>query len=157
MSDEQGKQEFKVVDKRRFTSEGDSRTGADAPAEPVREQPQPAKAQPQSVQPAERKTVERAQASPAESGGAHEGSHQVDFASFVVSLATQALLMLGEIPAPDGEEVDINLDAARQTIEILAMLEEKTKGNLSGEENRLISEVLSSLRLTYVKKLGTRK
>ena len=75
----------------------------------------------------------------------------MDFPSFVVSLATQAMMMMGAMPNPETNQIAENLEGARQTIDILAMLEEKTKGNLSSEESQLMTEVLSSLRLGYVR------
>ena len=77
----------------------------------------------------------------------------VDFSSFVLGLATQSMIMLGEIPNPESKKVSINLDGARQTIDIIAMLEEKTKGNLDENEEKLISDILATLKLTYVNKL----
>lgn len=76
----------------------------------------------------------------------------LDFASFVLSLAHQTIVLLGEAPNPETNLVAANLEAARQTIDILAILEEKTVGNLSAEEKKLLEEVLAGLRLAYVKK-----
>ena len=74
---------------------------------------------------------------------------EVDFSTFLVSLATQTMMLLGEVP---NEHVEVNIPAAKQTIDIIAMLEEKTKGNLNQQEEKLVSEVLSSLRMAYVNK-----
>jgi hypothetical protein len=60
-------------------------------------------------------------------------------------------MQLGLIPPPDGVPVKPDALAAKQSIDILAMLEEKTKGNLNEEESRLIKEALYSLRLSFVK------
>ena len=74
----------------------------------------------------------------------------VAFTSFIMSLATQVLVQLGEMPAPSGMEIPIDFESARQTIDIMAMLQTRTKGNLSAEEMRFMEEVLHSLRLSFV-------
>ena len=72
----------------------------------------------------------------------------IDFNTFVLSLSTSALMHLGEIS--DFEDTTVNLAHAKQSIDCIALLEEKTKGNLTGEEERLISDVLYELRLRFV-------
>jgi hypothetical protein len=69
----------------------------------------------------------------------------IDFATFVMSLGSSALLHLGEIAGGD-----VNLPLAKQTIDILGMLAEKTRGNLSGDEAKLVEHLLYDLRLKYV-------
>ncbi len=76
----------------------------------------------------------------------------VDFGTFVLSLGSSALVHLGEIQHPQGEEATENLLLARQTIDLLAMLEEKTKGNLTEDEARVLRDVLADLRLKFVEK-----
>jgi hypothetical protein len=76
---------------------------------------------------------------------------ELSFSSFVISLATQTLMQLGEIQPPPGMSVPLDRDSARNTIDILAMLHEKTAGNLSAEEARLMEEILHNLRLSYVR------
>jgi hypothetical protein len=79
------------------------------------------------------------------------GSHlSVDFRTFVISLSTSAMLHLGEIPDPDAGEPQVNLELARHSIDILSMLQEKTRGNLSDEENNLLQTLLTDLRMKYV-------
>ncbi|MCA9602341.1 MAG: DUF1844 domain-containing protein [Polyangiales bacterium] len=74
----------------------------------------------------------------------------IDFHTFVLSLSTSALIHLGY--GPDGEPTGTpNLAFARQTIDLLALLEQKTAGNLTGDEERLLSEVLFDLRMRFVK------
>ncbi|WP_300669254.1 DUF1844 domain-containing protein [Desulfoluna sp.] len=75
----------------------------------------------------------------------------INFSTFVFSLNSSALVHLGLITAPGGREKAINLPLAKQTIDILGMLEEKTAGNLTGEETNLMSNMLHDLRLRYVK------
>lgn len=78
-----------------------------------------------------------------------EGS--IDFSSFIYSLAHQALYHLGEMPDPVTKKKEKNLPIAKQTIDIIAMLKEKTKGNLNREEEEIIEAVLYELRMKYVK------
>ncbi len=75
---------------------------------------------------------------------------RVDFATFVLSLSHSALMHLGEAPNPETGSVEKNLPLARQTIDLIAMLEEKTRGNLTGDEERLIGQILFDLRMRYV-------
>lgn len=74
----------------------------------------------------------------------------IDFNILVLSLSTSALMQMGEGPENDRGEPD--LDLARQTIDLLGVLEEKTRGNLTGEEERLLHQVLNDLRMRFVRK-----
>lgn len=74
----------------------------------------------------------------------------VDFTTFILSLSHSALMHLGEAPNPETDTVEKNLPLARQTIDLIGMLEEKTKGNLTGDEERLIGQILFDLRMRYV-------
>ncbi len=74
----------------------------------------------------------------------------VDFHTFVLSLGSSALLHLGELEHPDAGGKQQDLPLAKHTIDILAMLEAKTKGNLTGPEEKLIQSLLYDLRLRYV-------
>lgn len=76
----------------------------------------------------------------------------IDFNTFVLSMSTACMAHLGEVSGPEGAEVDLPM--AKQTIEILEMLELKTQGNLTGEEERILSQVLSDLRDAYERKAG---
>lgn len=76
---------------------------------------------------------------------------EMNFSTFVVSLNASALMHLGLMEDPiQGEKVK-NLELGKQTIDILVMLEEKTKGNLSSEEEQLLQNILYDLRINYVK------
>jgi hypothetical protein len=79
---------------------------------------------------------------------------EVNFSAFVYSLSTSALVHLGEIPEPITEKMDKNLPLAKQTIDILGILQEKTKGNLTQEEENLLNSFLYDLRMRYVKAIG---
>jgi hypothetical protein len=78
------------------------------------------------------------------------GLPAVDFHTFVLSLGSSALLHLGELEHPDGGEVEKDLPLAKHTIDILAMLQDKTKGNLTSAEDKLMESLLYDLRLRYV-------
>ena len=82
--------------------------------------------------------------------GKEEALPSIDFATFVVSLSHSALMNLGEAEHPETSSVEVNLPLAKQTIDLLGLLEEKTKGNLSGDEERLLSQVLFDLRMRFV-------
>ncbi len=75
----------------------------------------------------------------------------LSFTAFVLSLASTAAIHFGDLPDPaTGQPVEPNLDGAAQMIEILALLEEKTKGNLTAEERQFLEQVLYELRLRFV-------
>jgi hypothetical protein len=90
-------------------------------------------------------------------GGGEDALPKLDFATFVLSLSHSVLMHLGEAPHPDGSAPDQDLPLARQTIDVLGLLEEKTKGNLTGDEERLLSQVLYDLRLRFVELSKTKK
>jgi hypothetical protein len=73
-----------------------------------------------------------------------------DFLTFVSGLATQAMIAMGQAPDPFTGEQSLRLDVAMYHIDLLGILAEKTKGNLSPEEDRVMQAVLSDLRMTYV-------
>lgn len=77
----------------------------------------------------------------------------IDFYTFVLSLASSAFVHLGDAPHPEtGEPLKPNLPFAQQTIDILAMLRDKTKGNLTPEEEKFMENLLMDLRLRFVQK-----
>ena len=75
----------------------------------------------------------------------------IDFSTFIFSLNSSALVHLGVIADPTTGQTSQNLVVAKQTIDILGMLEEKTRGNLDEEESNLLTHMLHDLRLQYVK------
>ena len=83
-------------------------------------------------------------------GGEEQPLPVVTFSAFVLSIASSALVHLGEVPDPDSGEVRSNLDVAKHNIDILSMLKDKSAGNLDADEQRLIDGVLYELRLKYV-------
>ncbi|OGP71822.1 MAG: hypothetical protein A2W09_08480 [Deltaproteobacteria bacterium RBG_16_50_11] len=76
---------------------------------------------------------------------------EINFINFMLSLSTSALIQLGEIQDPMTKETVKNLPLAKQTIDLIGMLTEKTKGNLSPDEERLMEQILYDLRMRYVK------
>ena len=79
---------------------------------------------------------------------------EVSLSTFIFSLSSSALVHLGEIPEPDTQHVHTDLPMAKQIIDTLGMLQEKTRGNLEPDEERLLNTVLYDLRLRYVQKSG---
>ncbi len=82
--------------------------------------------------------------------GPKEALPDIDFATFVLSLGSSALVNLGEIPDPQTGKPERDLVMAKQTIDILAMLQEKTRGNLDEAETKLLQGLLYDLRVKYV-------
>jgi len=138
MSKEQGDdQGFRVTDKRLFTEDGKVREDAE---KEVRSGPETAKApgsKPPAAEPAE---------IPPGAGG------QIDFPSYVLSYYTQGLVLLGEVPNPYTNQKEENLEEARHTVDILGMLKDKTRGNLSADEEQLLDTVLYEVRMRYMAK-----
>ena len=79
----------------------------------------------------------------------------LSFTAFVVSLASSAAIHFGDLPDPStGQLGEVNLDGAAQMIEILALLEEKTRGNLTLEERQVLEQVLYELRMRFIDASG---
>lgn len=96
----------------------------------------------------------RAAKESAEAASADTPLPEVTFATFVMSLASSALVHLGEVPEPESGRVMENLPVAKHTIDILSMLEEKTGNCLQPDEKRLMEGLLYELRMKYVMKKG---
>ena len=79
---------------------------------------------------------------------------EINFATFVVSLNSSALMALGLVEDPISKQKAKNIELAKQTIDILGMLKEKTKGNLNSDEENMLKSVLYDLRMLYVKATG---
>ncbi|MCK5689817.1 DUF1844 domain-containing protein [Myxococcota bacterium] len=158
MSEEEKEGGFKVVDKRRFTTEGEVREDVsieDGPsasekaqkAEKVEAAVSDAPTSDASVSDAPGKEeTPQAQATP----GAEHPS--MDFSAFVAGLATNALAALGVLTPEQTGGMPQDMTLAREYIDILGMLQTKTKGNLSAEEDALMTRILSDLRMAYVQK-----
>jgi hypothetical protein len=136
MSEEKKVEEkgFVIRDKRQFTTEGEAKSEAGAPkgtatseaaekAEAAKEKSQESKGMPLP---------------------------EINFATFVLSISSSVLLHFGDVPDPISGKKERNLPMAKQTIDILGILKEKTKGNLDKEEEQLLENLLHDLRLKYV-------
>lgn len=126
---------FKVVDRRPFSVDGQRREVA----EKETEKPESRKAAPAPS----RTAVDREPEEYLEP----EGS---GFETLVSYLSTTAMFQLGAIPGPGGERIPPDMLNARRTIDLLSVLQEKTRGNLTPVESRFLEEVLYELRLSYV-------
>ena len=79
---------------------------------------------------------------------------EINFASFIISLSSLAFVHLGDMPDPATGEVKKNISLAKQTIDLLGLLREKTRNNLQEEEEKLFDHLLYDLRMRYVKEGG---
>jgi hypothetical protein len=132
---------FKVTDRRQFTNEGEVRQESEAESEPSEAPPPRAEAPPPQAR--EETPPETAE---------QETQEGMNFASFLLSLATTGMVHLGEIPEPSTGQKMENLEAAGQMIDILGILKEKTEGNLLAEEAQLMENLLYELRVKFVSK-----
>ena len=132
---------FTVTDRRSFTDEGQPKAAAPRESAPTdttaAESPPPSNGDP-------------AEAAPMQSRRDAAALPAVDFHTFVLSLGSSALLHLGELEPPEGGQPEKDLALAKHTIDILTMLETKTRGNLSAAEEKLMESLLYDLRLRYV-------
>ena len=141
MEDEKQGKGFVIKDRRRFDDTGDARP------ETHREE---AAAKPQEPKP-EAKTAEPRQEEKTQEAGTEQSFPELNFATFVFSLGTSAMYHFGDFPDPVTKKAERNLEAAKQTIDILAILKEKTRGNLNDDEDRLLESLLYELRMRYVR------
>ena len=74
----------------------------------------------------------------------------IDFSTHVLSLASSAMIALGRMPAPGGDAVEPDVETAKHLIDVIGMLEIKTRGNLDESEHKLIQSLLYDLRVAYV-------
>ena len=131
---------FKVTDRRKFTADGELRDPATAAKEAAAPPPAPAPApQPAPVAAAPPPPP----AEPADDG-------DPGFERVVLSFAQTAMMQLGLVAMDPGQPFEPDLLSARETIDMLAVLERKTRGNLNAREKRLITETLHELQLAFV-------
>ena len=143
--DEKG---FVVKDRRIFTDED-----KDAEVKDKKEQTHPATEE-QAQSPPETEKTPEPEPSKTDESEEQPQFPEINFPTFIVSLNASALLHLGAIEDPSTGQKTKNLPMAKQTIDILSMLEEKTAGNLDNEEKNLLKNILYELRLMYVKEKG---
>jgi hypothetical protein len=165
VADSKHEETFKVIDRRHFTGDGELRKDmveqdrrdeeAAKKAAPV---PQPAAAQPSAVAPAAGKgilTHSGEEASAAASSGPAAGAGETievshNFQMLVDFLTRNAAAMLGGMPDPRTGQAYLDLEGAREMIDMLDVLREKTRGNLAKADDDLLIEVLGSLKLTFM-------
>jgi hypothetical protein len=140
MTEKEEDKGFVVKDRRRFSE--DTEEAKAAPAENAA--PEPEKEERKIPEPGTQET----------SGKDRERGPfpEVSMATFIISLSSSALVHLGEIPEPETNQSHVDLPIAKQIIDTLGMLQEKTKGNLDQDEDRLLRSVLYDLRMRYVEK-----
>jgi hypothetical protein len=80
----------------------------------------------------------------------HEGAMPVTFSGFIFSLSTSAMMLMGEQLDPQQGQMPVNLPQAKEIIDILSMLESKTRGNLASDEQAVLTDMLYALRMKYV-------
>ena len=142
MSEE--KKDFVVKDRRRFAQddpEAESKSGDEGTQSP-------SSAAEESLEPEDQKSSQTAESEE------KPQLPEINFPTFIVSLNASALLHLGAIEDPTSGQKTKDLPMAKQTIDILSMLEEKTAGNLTSEEENLLKNILYDLRMMYVKEKG---
>ena len=140
--EEQEERGFVISDKRLFSPSGERITDASPPRP----------AQPETPPPPKREEPEAAappQTPPAEAATPQD-LPPVDFASFVMMLVNNVMVFLGQVPNPLTQQPQVDLAQAQHTIDILMMLREKTRGNLTDEEERFLQELLPQLQMAYV-------
>src|SRR5204863_1742945 len=158
MSEEQP--EFKVVDRRPFNPDGSPRELSEEEKEEAERaakaaEVESAAAQVMASEPAAPPTESQRRAAPARSEEPHShGGDPLDdpasFLSLVMSLASNAAANLGMMPHPVTGETGVDLQTAKHWIDVLGMLERKTKGNLDAQEAQTLEHLLADLRMQYV-------
>jgi hypothetical protein len=134
----EGQKSFTVTD-RRFSKRAEEESSEEAPTE--------------SKQAPEEDPVPAPREEPEEQEKREEPSGEpptADFTGFILSLANTALVNMGVVPDPMGGQPAVNLDGAKQMIDILGIIQEKTRGNLTPEEDHILTEILSEVRMRYV-------
>jgi len=140
MEEEKKEKGFVVKDRRMFSEEGDNRDeNREAPAADDANGATSAKTD----------TIEEAREDT--SDAEDFGYPEINFSNFIISLSTSAMFHFGDFADPATGKAEVNLEAAKQTIDIISMLEEKTRKNLDAEEMRLVQNLLFELRIRYVK------
>ncbi|GAB4233571.1 MAG: hypothetical protein Kow00109_06370 [Acidobacteriota bacterium] len=130
------KASFKVEDRRKLSPDGELLAGAETRSEASSREA----------------AAEARQEVPPRQERGRQAPPAVDFSGFIVSLATSAMACLGDIPDPATGKSEENLEGAQQMIDILSMLQAKTKGNLEPDEERLLDDLLYELRMRFLTK-----
>ena len=141
MTKEQEEEGFKVTDKRGFRADGE-------PVAPEAQASQKEETPGEEIPAGEQASKEEEPPS----GQEIPPRPPIDFPSYILSYYTQGLVLLGDVPNPYTNKKEEDLEAARHTVDILSMLEQKTKGNLSKDEQQLLESVLYELRMKFMAK-----
>ena len=144
------KKDFVVKDRRIFAGDAGDDGQKEDKAAPSAEEKAEAEAQEQKEKP-DAEAQEQKEKPDAEAQEPPPQFPEINFATFVASLMQSALFQMGAVEDPTTGTKNKNLPMAKQTIDILSMLQEKTAGNLSQEEENLLKNILYDLRLMYVK------
>ena len=144
VDDDKEQEPFAVKDKRRFAEDEPQSATTDDDRTTHEEQLG------SEVPPSESDPTEGGDEATPSSDEKHEPLPAIDFSTFVLSLCSNALLHLGLMENPLTKKVERNLQMAKQTIDIVSMLKDKAKGNMTNEEENLIENLLTDLRLKYV-------
>jgi hypothetical protein len=149
-SDEEPSKGFKVQDRRRFSAEGELRPEFRGSGETA--SPPPGESEPAGAHEPERSAEKTGgvTASSADSRMQSAPPAEITFATFLMSLSTEALVHLGEMPDPASGEHRHDLAMAQHLIDILGLLRDKTRGNLDQNEQGLLDAILFDLRMKYV-------
>jgi hypothetical protein len=138
---------FTVKDHRRFSGSGEERPdAADGP-----DAAQTSDAEQDPLEAAHAAAQEASQSAPGAAPDDAPRGGEINFSSFAFGLASQALMLLGLAPDPATGAVEKDLAGAKGLIDILAMLEEKTRGNLDEDEAHMMEEMLYELRMQFVR------
>jgi hypothetical protein len=143
MTKEQEEQGFRVTDRRGFREDGEPAAPAAGESRQPEQPAGPAGAGTSPKPEAEAGTPPKAEA---------DAGQVIDFPSYILSYYAQGMVLMGEVPNPYTNKKEEDMDAARHMIDILTMLEEKTRGNLSAEEQKLLENVLYELRMKFMAK-----
>jgi len=135
---------FKVVDRRRFNEDGEEKTGPNV-TETRATSGSESSVRAQVKEARENPSTEKSDMAPPA-----QDRDPITFSLFIQSLAHQALMSMGLVPWPDSKLIKKNLELARETIDILSMLREKTKGNLEQQEDKMFESLLYELRMNFV-------
>lgn len=124
---------FRVVDRRTFSSDGSRREPSGEPERPPEKRPEPTPAAPPETEAEE-----------------YAAEGPTGFDTLVSYLSTTAMFQMGLLPGPGGERIPVDLVNARRTIDLLEVLHEKTRGNLTPDEAKLLDDVLYEIRMSFV-------
>lgn len=153
MEEEKKEKAFVVRDKRLFDESGDLRTEAPAKAETATVTENIKKEEP-PLPPPQAEAQSQPEVKDGPQNQVAEEAPEINFYNFILSLSSSAMYHFGDFSDPATKKSQKNLAAAKQTIDLLTLLQEKTKGNLNQDENNLLDGILYELRIRYVKEMA---